>query len=110
MTLIAEDKAGFAMADFSAGQSDVGTFVAALGGIRGRFLDGGRPVPDATVMIHFIRIHSPERPMIQTTYLQTKTDAQGRFTFARVPPIRLRSESISAPGKMRVFDLVHTFR
>lgn len=104
MTLIAEDKAGFAMGDFSAEQHDLGTLrLRPWASIRGRFYDGGRPVSGATVLIHFVRIHSSERPMIQTTNLQTKTDAQGRFSIARVPPIAVSLRVLIGPWRDEEF-------
>ena len=88
VTLIAEAKAGFAMADFSAGQHDLGTLrLRPWATIEGQFKEDGKAVTGATVLVDFIRIHSLERPKIQTSTLQTTTDAEGRFRFPRVPPI-----------------------
>jgi RNA polymerase sigma factor (sigma-70 family) len=88
VTLIAEADAGFAMGDFVKGRREIGTMkLRPWAAIRGQFLDGGKPVAGASVMVDFIRIHSPELPMIQTSKLQVTTDAEGRFAFTRLPPI-----------------------
>ncbi len=88
VTLIAEADAGFAIGDFVKGRREIGTMkLRPWTAIRGQLLDGGKPVGGATILVDFIRIHSLELPIIQTTKLQVMTDAEGRFTFARMPPI-----------------------
>ncbi len=87
MTLMAQANAGFAIAELPAGQHEVGTMkLRPWASIRGRFHDGGRPVSGATILVDLVRIHSLDRPSIQTTRMQVVTDAEGRFELPRVPP------------------------
>jgi RNA polymerase sigma factor (sigma-70 family) len=85
--VLVQSNAGFALAEFPAEAHDAGTLrLRPWASVRGRFRDGGRPVRDATVLLHPVRVDSLDRPRIQAT-LQTRTDPDGRFEFPRVPPV-----------------------
>lgn len=104
LTLIAEAKAGFAIADFPSGQHEMGTLqLRPWSSIRGEFLDGGRPVAGATIIVDFVRSNSVDRPRIQTTKLQVATDSKGRFEFPRVPPIAVAVRVYLGPWRDEMF-------
>jgi RNA polymerase sigma factor (sigma-70 family) len=80
--------AGFALAEFPAGEHAAGTLrLRPWASIRGRFRDGGQPVRGATIFLNPIRLDSLDRPRINTVELQVVTGPDGRFEFPRVPPI-----------------------
>jgi protocatechuate 3,4-dioxygenase beta subunit/thiol-disulfide isomerase/thioredoxin len=84
--VVVRTDAGFAHAEFPAGQYDAGTLrLRPWASVRGRFRDGGRPVAGATVMLYPIQVPDPEGPRIER-HLQTETGPDGRFEFPRVPP------------------------
>jgi beta-lactamase regulating signal transducer with metallopeptidase domain/uncharacterized GH25 family protein/thiol-disulfide isomerase/thioredoxin len=84
--VVARADAGFALAEFPADAHDAGTLrLKPWASVRGQFRDGGRPVKGALVLLEPIRVFSFERPIIRAE-LQTRTDAEGRFEFARLPP------------------------
>ncbi len=87
--ILAQASAGFALAEFPAGQHDAGTLrLRPWASIRGHFRDGGKPVRGATIFVNPIRIDTLDRPRVHAgNGLQTVTDADGRFEFARVPPV-----------------------
>jgi thiol-disulfide isomerase/thioredoxin len=53
--------------------------------VTGRFSDGGKPVAGALILLFPIRVEDRAEPTV-TERMQTHTDAEGRFSFARVPP------------------------
>lgn len=81
--------AGFALAEFPIGRHDAGTLrLRPWASIRGQFRDGGEAIRGATIFVNPIRIDTLDRPRIHAgAGLQTVTDAEGRFEFARVPPM-----------------------
>jgi RNA polymerase sigma factor (sigma-70 family) len=84
--VVARGAAGFATAEFPAGQRDLGKLrLQAWASVRGQFSDGGKPVSGATIVLFPVRLNSQDQPRIDAT-MQAKTDAEGRFDFARVPP------------------------
>src|SRR5207253_7257319 len=92
--VLAQADAGFALAEFPAGQHDAGTLrLRPWASVRGQFRDGGQPVRGATILLQPIRLQSLSRPNINDM-IQTITDADGRFEFPRVPP---------APVSVRVY-------
>jgi RNA polymerase sigma factor (sigma-70 family) len=86
--VIAQADAGFALAEFPAGQHDVGALrLRPWASIRGQFRDGGQPVRGATIFLNLVRLDTLDRPRIHTVGMQTVTGADGRFEFPRVPPV-----------------------
>jgi beta-lactamase regulating signal transducer with metallopeptidase domain/uncharacterized GH25 family protein/thiol-disulfide isomerase/thioredoxin len=86
-TIVAKTSVGFALADFPAGQHNAGILrLQPWASIRGRFLDGGKPVKNATFFVSLIRLESLDQPRVGTNHLQVRTDKDGRFEFPRVPP------------------------
>ena len=87
--VIAQANAGFAMAEFPVGHHAAGTLrLQQWASIQGQFRDGGQPVRGATVLLAPIRIDSLYLPRIGASgTTQTVTGADGRFAFARVPPV-----------------------
>lgn len=84
--VLAQSKEGTASAEFEAEQHDAGTLkLQPWGSVRGKFSDGGKPIPDATIFLSPIRLDGLDRPRLETA-LQIKTDSDGRFDFSRVPP------------------------
>jgi beta-lactamase regulating signal transducer with metallopeptidase domain/protocatechuate 3,4-dioxygenase beta subunit/thiol-disulfide isomerase/thioredoxin len=90
---------GYAFAEFPAGQHDAGTLtLKPWAAVRGRFLDGGRPIRGALILLLPIRIGGLGRPRIDVT-LQTVTSADGSFEFPRVPPIPVSVRAYLGPWK-----------
>jgi thiol-disulfide isomerase/thioredoxin len=86
--VVAQADAGFALAEFPAGQHDAGTLrLQPWASIRGRFSDGDQPVRGATIFLNLVRLDTLDRPRINTVMMQTVTDTDGRFEFPRVPPV-----------------------
>jgi protocatechuate 3,4-dioxygenase beta subunit/thiol-disulfide isomerase/thioredoxin len=86
--VVAQADAGFALAELPADRRDAGTLrLRPWAAIRGRFRDGGRPVPGATIFLNPVRLDTLDRPRINTVMMQTVTGPDGRFDFPRVPPI-----------------------
>jgi RNA polymerase sigma factor (sigma-70 family) len=86
--VVAQADAGFALAEFPAGQHDAGTLrLRPWASIRGQFRDGGQPVRGATIFVNPIRLDTLDRPRIRTVMMQTVTDAAGHFEIPRVPPV-----------------------
>ena len=87
-TIVATTDAGFAMADFAADQHNAGTLqLQPWATVRGRLLDGGQPVKRATVFVNLVRLDNLDQPRVETNDLQVRTDKDGRFVFAKVPPV-----------------------
>jgi uncharacterized GH25 family protein len=98
--VIAQADAGFAFAEFPAGHHDAGILhLRPWASIRGQFRDGGKPVRGATILLSLVRINTLDRPRINTTPLQTVTSADGRFEFARVPPVPISVWAYLGPWK-----------
>ena len=73
-------------AQFPVDSHDAGTLrLQPWASVRGRFIDGGEPVPDAWVMLQPISIRHLDRPRIDAI-IQVRTDADGRFEFPRALP------------------------
>ncbi len=86
-TMLVQADAGFAMATFPAGQYDVGRLrLQPWASVRGQFRDGGQPIEQARFYLDPVRLYDDGRPMINAI-LHSNTDADGRFTFPRVPPV-----------------------
>jgi thiol-disulfide isomerase/thioredoxin len=97
--VLAEADAGFASAEFAASPHDAGTLrLRHWASVRGRFRDGGQPVPGATVLLQPIRVDSLDRPRIDAM-LQTVTGADGQFEFPRVPPVPVSVAIYLGPWK-----------
>lgn len=95
--VLARADAGFAMVEFPAGKHDVGTLqLRPWATIRGQFRDGGKPVAGALILLELIRIGGLDRPSIGGT-IQTRTDADGRFEFLRVPAVPVRLSAFLGP-------------
>jgi hypothetical protein len=91
--------AGFALAEFPAGQHDAGTLrLRPWASVRGQFRDGGQPVRGATIFLQPVRLDSLDRPRIDAT-LQTVTGADGGFEFPRVPPVPVCVRTYLGPWK-----------
>jgi beta-lactamase regulating signal transducer with metallopeptidase domain/protocatechuate 3,4-dioxygenase beta subunit len=91
--------AGFALAEFPAGQHDAGTLkLERWAAVRGRFQDGSQPVPGAHVLLEPVRIESLSRPRVDVT-LQKVTSADGSFEFPRVPPMPVSVRVYLGPWK-----------
>ncbi len=98
--VVAQSDTGFALAEFPAGQHDVGTLrLRAWASIRGQFRDGGQPVRGATILLSLIRIDSLDRPRISCQMLQTTTGSDGRFEFSHVPPVPICVWAYLGPWK-----------
>jgi RNA polymerase sigma factor (sigma-70 family) len=98
--VVAQSDAGFALAEFPSGQHNAGTLrLRPWASIRGQFRDGGQPVNGAMVLLSLIRIDSLDRPRVSSQTLQTTTGPDGRFEFARVPPIPLCVWTYLGPWK-----------
>ena len=75
------------MATFPAGQYNVGRLhLQSWASVRGQFRDGGEPIEQARFYLDPVRLYDDGRPMINAI-LHSNTDADGRFTFPRVPPV-----------------------
>ena len=84
--VLARTKTGFALAEFSADQQNVGPLrLKPWASVRGQFRDGGQLIRGATVLLQPVRIDSLDRPRINAT-MQAVTDADGQFELPRVPP------------------------
>ena len=84
--VVARTNAGIAIGEFPADRHDAGTLhLRAWASVKGQFKDGGRAIRGATVVIHPIRVDARGQPQI-SAYMQTQTDADGRFEFPRVSP------------------------
>ncbi len=95
--VVARTEAGIAFGEFPADRHDAGTLrLRAWASVKGQFKDGGAAIRGATVVIHPIQVDDRGRPQIRA-YLQTQTDADGRFEFARVPPGPLTVRVILGP-------------
>jgi RNA polymerase sigma factor (sigma-70 family) len=85
--VLAQADAGFALAEFPAGQHDAGALrLRPWASVRGQFRDGGQPVRGATILLQPVRLDSLDRPKIDAM-IQTVTGADGRFEFPRVPSV-----------------------
>lgn len=80
-TLIARSDVGFARGDGPTPELKLRPWA----GVTGRFHDGGKPVAGAHILLRPIRVEDRGVPRVDET-MQTQTDAEGRFSFARVPP------------------------
>jgi RNA polymerase sigma factor (sigma-70 family) len=97
--VLGQAAAGFALAEFKAGQHDAGALrLQPWASVRGRFHDGGQPVRNATILLQPVRIDSLYQPRIDAM-LQTVTGADGRFDFARVPPVPVSVRIYLGPWK-----------
>jgi thiol-disulfide isomerase/thioredoxin len=75
------------MADFPIDSHDVGVLRLQMwGSIRGQFAQEGRPVQNASIRVHPIRLDNLILPRIYVD-LDAQTDGKGRFDFPRVPPV-----------------------
>jgi RNA polymerase sigma factor (sigma-70 family) len=84
--VIARSDAGIAFAEGPADRYEAGTLtLQQWGSVRGRFMDGGKPVAGATVFVSPVRINELGRPRVYFD-LQIETDKDGRFAFPKVPP------------------------
>ncbi|MBN1854368.1 MAG: redoxin family protein, partial [Pirellulales bacterium] len=98
--VVAQADAGFAMADFPADQHDAGTLrLRPWASVRGRFLDGGKPVNEATIFVNLVRLNRLDEPRVFTQEMQIKTDVDGRFEFPRVPPAPLNVSVYLGPWR-----------
>jgi thiol-disulfide isomerase/thioredoxin len=85
-SLVIRTEAGIAFAYLPAEKSDSGKItLRRWAAVKGRFVDGGRPVRGATVLVFPIRTETSDGPQVYALQ-QGTTDADGRFEFARVPP------------------------
>jgi len=85
-SLVVRTEAGTAFADLAADKADAGTItLRRWAAVKGRFVDGGKPVRGATVFVHPVRAESGDGPRVYAVQ-QGTTDANGRFEFPRVPP------------------------
>jgi uncharacterized GH25 family protein/thiol-disulfide isomerase/thioredoxin len=85
--LLAWTDEGFALAEFPADHHDAGMLrLQPWASVRGRFRDGGRPVPGATIFLDPVRCDGLDRPRMDLR-LQTVTGPDGSFDFPRVAPI-----------------------
>jgi RNA polymerase sigma factor (sigma-70 family) len=97
--VVVQADAGFALADFPADKHDAGTLrLRPWASVRGRFRDGGQPVNGATMMLQPILLEGLIPPRIEAL-LQTTTGADGRFEFARVPPLPVAVCAYLGPWK-----------
>jgi len=80
-TLIARGDGGFARGDGQAPELTLRPWA----NVTGRFSDGGKPVAGARISLFPIRVEDRVGPTVDEA-MQTQTDAEGRFSFARVPP------------------------
>ncbi|HLN30149.1 MAG TPA: sigma-70 family RNA polymerase sigma factor [Gemmataceae bacterium] len=97
--LLGRAQSGFAFAEFLDGRHDAGTLrLRPWASLRGQFRDGGRPVIGATVLLQPIRIDYLDHPRIDGM-MQSVTDADGRFQFARVPAVPLSVRVYLGPWK-----------
>jgi RNA polymerase sigma factor (sigma-70 family) len=97
--VVGRSESGFALAEFPAGKNDAGTLrLRPWASVRGKFLDGGKPVRGATVLLQPVRVDGPDRPRIQAV-MQTDTGPDGRFEFQRVPPVPVYVQVHLGPWK-----------
>lgn len=80
-TLIARGEFGFARGDGQESELKLRPWAS----LTGRFVDGGQPVAGASILLDPIRVDDRGAPTVDERTL-TQTDAEGRFSFARVPP------------------------
>src|SRR5262249_42948984 len=97
--VVAQADAGFALAEFPAGRHDAGTLrLRPWASVRGQLRDGGQPVRGATIFVHLVRLDGIGQPRIYAV-LQTVTGPDGRFEFARVPPVPVSVRPYLGPWK-----------
>ncbi len=97
--VLARTDAGFAHAEFPAGQHDAGTLrLRPWASVRGQFRDGGQPVRGATILLQPVRIASLDRPRIDAM-IHAVTGPDGRFEFPRVPPVPVSVRVYLGPWK-----------
>jgi RNA polymerase sigma factor (sigma-70 family) len=85
-SLVVRSEGGIAFADLPADKFNAGPItVRPWASVKGRFVDGGRPVREATVFVTPIRAEMSDGPQVYALQ-QGHTDADGRFEFPRVPP------------------------
>jgi uncharacterized GH25 family protein/thiol-disulfide isomerase/thioredoxin len=90
--VFARTDSGIAIAEGPADAHDAGTLTLRhWASVRGQLRDGGQPVRGVTVILQPIQPDSLDRPRLDLG-LQTRTDANGRFEFPRVPhgPVAVR--------------------
>jgi thiol-disulfide isomerase/thioredoxin len=101
--VLARGNAGYAIAEFSAGQRDAGTLrLKPWASVRGQFRDGGLPVRNARILLQPIRALGLGPPRIDAT-LQTITGPDGRFEFPKVPPVPISVRVYIGPWKAEEF-------
>jgi len=98
--VVAHAEAGFAVAEFPAGQHDAGTLrLRPWASVRGQFRDGGQPVGGATILLNLVRLDTLDRPRFDCMMMQIVTDRDGRFEFPRVPPAPVHVRPSLGPWK-----------
>jgi RNA polymerase sigma factor (sigma-70 family) len=94
-----QSDAGFARAELPPDTHDVGTLkLGQWAAVRGRFVDGGKPIGGAIIFLRPIHAWRFDRPHVQDD-TQTVTDAEGRFEFPRVPPGPVQVNVFIGPWK-----------
>ena len=66
--------------------------------LEGQLIQAGKPVPDATILAQPIRQLGAGNPHVQDIF-QIKTDADGKFVFAQLPPVPTVVRSILGPWR-----------
>src|SRR5262249_1476301 len=97
--VLVQSDAGFALAEFPADTHNAGILrLRPWTSVRGRFRDGGQPVPGATILLQPVRVDSRDRPRIQAM-LRTITGPDGCFEFPQVPPVPVSVWASLGPWK-----------
>jgi beta-lactamase regulating signal transducer with metallopeptidase domain/thiol-disulfide isomerase/thioredoxin len=86
-TVIATHSSGYAEATFKRDQEPGDLSLKAWARVEGRLTQAGRPVPLVWVSFDPISINRLDLPRVQSSYA-AETDKDGRFVFARVPPVK----------------------
>lgn len=78
-------EAGYAEHRADASEARLEVRLQSWGRIEGKLMQDGKPVAHETVGLNFARSFNPDEPWVNLQHA-VKTDAEGRFTFERVPP------------------------